>query len=316
MKIKQNKTNAFLVVISLLAMSLFASCDKDENSDTSDTKCLISNLNDTWEVACNEDTDSSSRQISFTYDADDRLSKWEWDDGDYILFEYNSNGKLVQIEELWDGQVDYLHFTWEGHTVTRQRYVGDEPGPSKVIIEFNSNDEIVRVDGYYKYDQEWVLEWYDMYTWQNGNVVKVEAYYIADWEKSKVVERREKPRKGIINKNHLFADKTVAGQNIESAGGDFVPELITTYTYDDKHNPFSLHQALGLWDLWSPLFQSKNNVVLWIETGTSEDNEDTWTATLQYEYNAQDYPGKLIIEAGDDECNWVETIEINYKNCD
>jgi len=121
--------------------------------------------------------------------------------------------------------------------VTRQSYVGDEPGSSKNRIELNSNNEIVRVDGYYK--------------------------------------------------------------------------------YDDKNNPFSMHKASGMWNSGSPLFQSKNNVVSWTEAETYTSGEDTWSATLQYEYNARDYPGKLIIEVdNDDECYSSETIEFNYKNCD
>jgi len=54
----------------------------------------------------------------------------------------------------------------------------------------NGNNEIVRVDGYYKYDGEWVLEWYDIFTWQNGNLVQIEEYSIieeqsvANWEKN------------------------------------------------------------------------------------------------------------------------------------
>lgn len=80
-----------------------------ETEDKSDPKCLISNMNDAWEVDCDGDKDSIIRQISFTYDSDDWLSKWGWDSGDYNLFEYNSNGKLIKIEELWEDEVNHLH---------------------------------------------------------------------------------------------------------------------------------------------------------------------------------------------------------------
>lgn len=306
-----------LAVISLLAISLFASCGKDDNSDPSDPKCLISGLTDTWEVVCDGFTESGSRQINFIYDSNDRLSKWEWDDGDYILFEYNSNGKLIKTEEHFEDEVYYQHFTWEGNKVTRQTYWGDEPNPSKIIIELNGNEEVVRVDGYYKYDEEWFLVWYDMYTWQNGNIVKVEEYYIDDGEKIAEIQSRKRSRKGMLSNPNLHEDENVAGQKLKSTGGDFVLENILTFTHDDKRNPFSLHQALGLWDLWSPLFQSKNNVVSWTQTEPLEGGEDTWFATIQYEYNVQDYPSILIIEAVvDNECQWVETITFNYKNCD
>jgi hypothetical protein len=71
MKLKKSKPNAMLAIILLAAISLFASCDKDETGDLPDQKCLISNMNDAWRVDCSGDKDSTIRQISFTYNADD-----------------------------------------------------------------------------------------------------------------------------------------------------------------------------------------------------------------------------------------------------
>lgn len=317
MQLKKIKTNSILVVISLLVISLFASCDKDDNGGSSDPKCLISTLNITWKEVCDGETDSDNGIISLTYDSNDRLSKWEWDDGEYLLFTYNSNGKLVKIEEHWDNDVDYLHFTWEGNKVTRQWYWGDEPSSSKRIIEFNSNDEIVRVDGYYKYDEEWVHTRYIIYNWQNGNLVKIEAYYRDDWKKSAEVERKGKNRKGTFTKERLREEEKVTELKLKSTSNDFVLKYTTTFTHDNKHNPFSMHQALGLLELGGDLFHSKNNVVSISEVENYEGEEYTWSETFQYEYNAQNYPSKLIIEEDEDEdCYWSEAIEFNYKNCD
>ncbi len=318
MKLKQKTTNFMLIVISLLAISLFASCDKDENGGTSDPICLISNLNIVWEEVCDGETWSDNEIIQFSYDSDDRLSKMEWDDGEYLLFFYNSSGKIVKIEERWDSdEVDYLHFTWDGNKVTRQWYWGDEPSSSKMIIEFNSNDEIVRVDSYYKYDEEWFHAYYGIFNWQNGNLVRIEAYWRDGWMKGAKFERREKFRKGILSKKNLPENNIGNEQKPKSTGNDFVLANTSTFTYDDKHNPFSLHQAIGLWELWSPLFLSKSNVVTWTEVETYNGEEHTWSETYQYEYNAQNHPSKLILEEGEEnDCYWSQTIEFNYKNCD
>lgn len=320
MKLEKIKTNSILVVISLLAISLFASCDKDDkddNDDSSQPKCQISTLNIAWEEFCEGETESGNEIISFSYDSNDRLSKWEWDDGEYLLFTYNSNGKLAKIEEHWDNDVDYLHFSWDGNKVTRQWYWGDEPSSSKRVIEFNNNDEIVRVDGYYKYVDEWVHSSYSIYTWQNSNLVKIEEYYNDDWKKSAEVDRKGKNRKGTFTKQRLREYENVVELKQINTSNDFVLGYTKTFTHDNKHNPFSIHQALGLWELGHFLFHSKNNVVSWFEVENYEGEEYTSSETFQYEYNAQNYPSKLIIEEDEDEdCNWSQIIEFNYKNCD
>ena len=314
MKLKKIDKKSILVVISLLAISLFTSCDKDDdNGESSDPKCLISTLNNIWEEVCDEETDSDSAIFSLSYDSNDRLSKWEYDDGEYLLFLYNSDGKLVKIEEHWDNQVGYLHFSWEGNKVTRQWYWDDEPTSSKSIIEFNSNDEIVRVDGYHKDDEKWVLKWYDIYTWQDRNLVKIENYYSNGWKKSAEVGRKGKYRKGMFFRERLRENENVTELKLKNSSNDFELRYTTTFTHDNKYNPFSLHKAIELLDL-GYLFHSKNNVV---EVENYKGEEYRWSETLQYEYNAQNYPSKLIIQEDEDEdCYGSETIEFNYKNCD
>ncbi|MBN1767710.1 MAG: hypothetical protein JW842_04295 [Prolixibacteraceae bacterium] len=317
MKQKQNKINAMLAIILLAAISLFASCNKDENENNFDPQCLISKMNDAWVEDCDGEKDSIIRQISFSYNADDLLSKWGWDSGDYNLFEY-SNGKLAKIEEHWNEEVNNLHFTWDGNKVTRQSYLGDEPGISKSIIELNSNNEIVRVDGYYKYSGEWVLDWYEIFTWQSGNIVKIEEYSLVEEqsEKSAKIERRDVSGIGILSNIHLPKQENVRNSLLKSTCSNYELVLTTTYTHDDKNNPFHMQQALGLWNPWSPLFQSKNNVVSWTKVESNNVEEEIWSATMQIEYNTQNFPGKIIIIVdNDDECYSEETIEFSYENC-
>lgn len=317
MKLKKTKTNSILLVISLLTILLIASCDKDDNGEPSDPKCLISSLNIAWYEVCDEETWSDNDTINLFYDSNDRLSKWEWFDGEYMLFIYNSNGKIETIEEHWGDEVYYLQFTWEGNKVTRHGYWGDEPSSSKIIIEFNNNDEIVRADSYYKYEDEWVLVRYNLYTWQNGNLVKIENYRRDDWKKSAEIECRVRTRKGIFSRKDLLDNKNVTKQKLKNTSNDFVLKYTSTFTHDNKHNPFSIHPALALWDFGNQLFHSKNNVTSWTEVETYNGEEHTWTETLTWEYNSYNYPKKLIFEEDeDDDCFGSETIEFNYNNCD
>jgi hypothetical protein len=313
MIMKYIKPGAVLAVMLLVLITLFTSCDKNDDGP----QCLLSTMNNEWVKDCDGDIESNSRQISFTYDSTNRLTKWAWSNGGYVLFEYNSSGKLVKAEELWEDELSYVYFTWDGNKVTRQMYWEEEPDISKSTIEFNSKGEVVRVEGFNNYEGDWILEWYETYTWKNGNLLKVELYSLElDFIQQRAgVERMNKPLNGMLRKSHRNDAKRVSASLYRSQGSDFVLTLTTTFTYDDKQNPLSIHPALSLWDVWSPLFKSKNNVVSWVELENHQGEDNTWSASLRYDYNNQEFPYKLTIEV-EDECHWTEIIEYKYTNCD
>ncbi len=273
--------------------------------------CLLSNLYMLWEDICEDKVWSGEDIINVYYDDNGRLSKWEWEHPEheeYWLFTYNSQGKIEVVEDYWDGKVGYYHFTWEDNKVTRQWSYDHEPSESKTTIEFSSNGEISRVEYYYFHNNEWILRRYITYSWLNGNLVKAEEYSDDSWKKSTSTERDKisiKPRHSIKN----LREKEVP---VLKSTNNIVLKSTWLLTYDDKDNPFSIHQALVLLDPDFYLFLSKNNVI----TAKRISGDKERTEINQWEYNPQNYPGKLILEGGDEDCYWTETIEFIYKNCD
>lgn len=240
--LSQNALSLFL----LGTLLLLSSCEKEESSAP---KHQIARIHDAWYSNCNGKIEADSSQLNLSYNVYDHLSVWAWGNEDYNLFTYNDNGKLEGVEEHWMGKVTRIQFSWEGNTVTRLSTTNDVPDSVKQVIECNSEQEIVRIDGYNRKDAAWIHAWYELYSWQNNNLTQIERFS-------------------------------------NTGNGSFELERTSTFTHENSFNPFRKHQALVLWDPTSPLCPSTNNVRTWT-TVTGLSLQDTvWHATFDYTYNA------------------------------
>ncbi|MDD4771821.1 MAG: hypothetical protein PHQ26_10145 [Bacteroidales bacterium] len=268
-----SKQTAWILFL-LPAFALFFSCEKEESSAP---EHQIARIHDAWYSNCNGTIEADSSQLNLSYNVYDHLSVWAWDNEDYNLFTYNDNGKLEGVEEHWMGKVTRIQFSWEGNTVTRLSTTNDVPDSVKQVIECNSEQEIVRIDGYNRKDAAWIHAWYELYSWQNNNLTQIERFS-------------------------------------NTGNGSFELERTSTFTHENSFNPFRKHQALVLWDPTSPLCPSKNNVRTWTTVAGLSLQDTVWHATFDYTYNAYNYPTQLTIEMVNDTCFSSETIDFTYLN--
>ncbi len=305
-----------LAVFFLLAIPLLPSCDKDE--DPPEPICLISSLNTSFEVICNGDTIAGDQVIHITYDEQDRPIRWDEGEGYYALFVYDNDGRLERTKEFFGEYEDHLVFTWDGQWVTKQWYwdEGNTPSSYKNRIQFNEDQQIVRVEGYRREEGQYILSWYDLHIWENGNIVRVEDYGPDDPDKN-ATDRRSLFTTGGFNKpwERQRDDAPLPQAPVSSKSTDFVLQGTTNFTYDNKRNPFSLHPAWHLWGLWEMHYHSKNNILSWV--WASQGDGEEWVMNQAYEYNAQNYPTQVVKNMFDfDGCDFMERIEIHYVNCD
>jgi hypothetical protein len=273
MNLKKFTTNS-LPAVMLIAVSLLASCDNDDYSAYKINECLVSS------ITVYEEENLSEYGYSFSYDSNYRLSRFNNTDGGYFLFTYNSNGKISKIEtHNVNNRVNYLQFTWEGNKVTSQWYWDNKPSNEKSVIEFNSNNEIFRVERYYKYSFGWNIYNYSIYSWENGNITKIESYskdYFPD--KEELVNKRNSIKVLFFRENHTD-DLYFAESTNKYSSNDFVNDFTSTFEYDDMLNPFSVHHALGLLEMWFAFFHSKSNIVLWEVTNNLTGDLFSWQVT-------------------------------------
>ena len=291
-----------LIVLALV------SCEKNDN----DTKCLIQSRTD-YELVFVDDygeTDSLESFYSFSYDANGKLNWLDmdhslFDDLDYILFFYDNNGKLKKTEEHYESFVSKTLFTYEDYKVTGEKwliYDNENPNPMDVkeVYKLNNLGEIVKINHYQKYNEEWRLLLYQDNVWQNGNLVKAETYYHSS-------KYKEDPEKFSTKSINPFTGKIIfeEKENIfdpQSINNNFVKIYTHEITYDDKNNPFfEPHYALGYTYLMGPLSNNTNNELSATMIIHSSDI-GPYRYTFSYEYNLFDYPtgSKVYLEKDND----------------
>ncbi len=286
----------------------FVSCEKNDN----DTKCLIQSRTD-YELVFVDDygeTDSLESFYSFSYDANGKLNWLDmdhslFDDLDYILFFYDNNGKLDKIEEHYDSYISKTLFTYEDYKVTGEKwliYDNENPNPMDVkeVYKLNNLGEIVKINHYQKYNEEWRLLLYQDNVWQNGNLVKSETYYHSSKYKQDPENFSTKPFYPFTGKFILKEKENIIDP--QSINNNFVKWLTHEITYDDKKNPFfEPHYALGYTYLMGPLSNNTNNelsVTMFIHSS----DIGPYRYTFSYEYNLFDYPtgSKVYLEKDND----------------
>jgi hypothetical protein len=296
------KTIFKIFMVSFLGLIVIGlgSCKKDKDGPDS---CLLSTIKVT-EVA---DGETYTENIQLLYDNDDKLQQFTGDDFTAKFF-YNSQGKLERIEMYDEGVMESLmEIGWSGNTATIS-YFWIEDGTLtssnfKEVYSFNEKNEVTKIESFAKWGGEtWIMYSYDNFSWLNGNVTKIEEYYL-DWgAKSSVAGLRS--HKGLFLRTPVKPDFALEEIFEKSEALDFVKEYTTTFTYDDKFNPFSPHEAFRLLTGWAS-FMSKNNVLTETELEHYDNTEEVSSYT--YEYNTRNFPLKMNMTSGNYTTQWEMT---------
>jgi hypothetical protein len=290
-------------------------------------ECRISNLDVAFELTCGDSLDSTVEKIDFGYDTDGRLIRWDWVDGDSTLFIYDDDGNLLMIEEYYSGSLEYLLLTRDDNRITLQWYFSengiDEPDNSKNIIEVGENNEITMVE-YYDIDgDQWIMSGYQQYTWNNGNLAKIDGYFNPSLKKSFLSANPGSFAKSFSRRESALHKRGFKELDTKDASKEF--DLVSTVSmvYDNKNNPFTASNIPAVYDLGSPFFNSLNNIISYNQTRKLDGKEYVTTVTYDWEYNDYKYPSLLILAEGETEgeeedviCSWRETMTFGYLNCD
>lgn len=301
---------------SILFFVFFLSSCQKNNEEASEEKCLISHWHWNYERVCDDNTYTDSGSDTFTYDDNGRLIIWQMDEEGDFVFSYDNDGRLSRITTGWGG---YLLLTREGNIVTAQLFEDGIPDNRKYVIELNSNNEIIRVDHYRNDNSEWGKVFYSLFTWQNGNVIRVEEYGLENGLKTQPTE----PKGLIVNMRsrgrfNLSSEKNQDTDSLKAASANFVLKYLFTFTYDNGNNPFAIHEPLRFFvaiegELGFGLFMSKNNTVSMKVSYVVSGNE--YEYSLAWQYNNNNYPVHLTLEEKGESCDYYNYIDFSYLNC-
>ena len=165
---------------TLLVVFLF-SCSKDNDEKNTNFRLSSYTLIEIDE-APPYGIDYDTTIYNLTYDAEGKLITIEDDYGFTTKFIYDNSGALEKIEEYSSVHLRYYYLlTWLGNQVTLQEWWSDSgtfvPWYEKEVYYFTGTDQIDKIETYQLDDNEqWILQHYKVYTWQNNNNIIIEAY--------------------------------------------------------------------------------------------------------------------------------------------
>jgi hypothetical protein len=320
----KNVSNSFIVmplsiILAVLTLNLtFYSCSKDDSeTEPTEEKCVLEKREFLYEEYCGDDYYEESHTTNFYYDADDRVTKFEFEDGEYYLFFYDSNGKIERIEEHDNGDYEYYKFTWEGNKAIVRWYWHNETEPYKEIIHFNDENNIVLSEGlfFFEDDDEWAIIEYSDYIWQNGNLIKMEKYIDEDFDEWKKTNGQNMNYVSDLFhiKKGRFSDLTQSPP--KNAIANFKLKSTNVYSYSDCKNPIRNLPLLLLYP--EDYFYLSNNLVS-SETFTfyRYNEEHTTIQEFTYECNDDNYPKIAYSIKEDGDCQKISTTNFKYNNCD
>lgn len=314
-----HKKNLFALGLILTGLVFFVACSDDENAteppNYSGDACMIDVLELEWVKECGDDTYFDQRKIQLHYDSNKNLIEWKWfvdhmDDfgNESALFYYNIESKIEQIIWKKESGTYTIDFSWEGNTLQRKTTF-EGLIKYKEIIELSSDDLIQRIDGYHIINEEEVHIWYSNYVWQNGNLMEINEYRVANDSKMPTVEL---PHKKLDIFYPLSRQITVIEKN-DTDKNNFALCYRLRFIYGNGHNPFRMQHALGFWNLWSPLFHSENNIVSLMEQSFCFTENQQWEQIYKWDYDENSCPEELFMLIDySDNCIWEESIEFFY----
>lgn len=210
------------------------------------------------------------------------------DHGQYYTYQYDKNGRIVKYA-LSHGQRGseqttlYTDYFYEGQKLIKtesfvflnERYIKSsfetyEYDDSQRVrkIHFQSLSEIdltTWLEGVQEYEYDAAGR---LVKAKSGDEASYDLYYYDD-------------RGNVIKKEYHNPGQVQDG-----------PVLYTTYTYDDKKNPFYLHD--GAWHFGLLGYFSPNNILSWENYSFESNGAAVARATYEYQYDKNDRPIVVI----------------------
>jgi hypothetical protein len=267
------KAYSFLPECLILAASVMfvSSCDKDSGEG----QCRLLKTQRSIQLVCPDGTTSETDLLTVSYDSDGKVVRLNFDNGSVDEFFYDSNGRIIMIEEDYLTEKFRLMLTWEGNQVTRQHYRLEggtyQPLPSKRIYFFNDQKKLLTIEHYYLSGGYWTKKRYDQYSWEGENFSKIEEF----WEISK------------------------------SDAIDYVKQVTTTFTWDNKPSPFGQNLAFALQNTELLFLFAKNNPQM--ATSTNHLNSQVEEITATYVYAENGYPEQMSFSMSNGNCTQNDT---------
>ncbi|MBA5791994.1 hypothetical protein H1R17_03695 [Flavobacterium sp. xlx-214] len=186
--------------------------------------------------------------------------------------------------------------------------------------------KIVESDGFeysFKYNDNQLVEVVEIdtststastttYTYkQNGNTITLNSVYEYNGSKNEDSETLTLDAKGNLIDDEYFTYSYDANGNITQMANKYGEKA--TFTYDAKNGVFK-NLNLPKW-VTSYIIDYKPNMVnnaVTIKFESEEDPEDNDSGTIKYDYNADGYPVKMIVDSVV-EGNFTQTIEYTKK---
>jgi hypothetical protein len=280
MKIKSFPLILAAVILPFMLL-LVSSCDKkDEPNDqkTLRIKQLINEFIEETPFSISSDT------LHFEYNDKNQLIAVRVDKYQQSYnFEYNPDGTISEAEYNADEEQSITtFFAWSGNKVTVTESLSTK---RKTVFEVNAEKEILREEYYFLDQEKWIMFYYTINNWHNGNLISTEAWRSTDYQNSKNPEKGRSPF--LFNSIWESFDNNAFEGN---AKADFFKHASQSHTYDDKINPFKDVPMFR----WSEghTFTSENNILSttsysYYLTGSIEDSS---IVKCSYSYNAENYP--------------------------
>lgn len=256
---------------SLLVLLFVTSCNKNEiESDVLEDNDFIKS-----EVLGNNIV---SR---YKYNSEDKIAEVE---GLYFYsrYSYDNENRLIKIETAADpllASSSYHPDRTELMTAKNSTISGYR------VFNYDENGRLIEIENYFKRSDGFVFTSKNSLDYLDGKILKVNLHN-NNGEITQFTEYEYDNRGNVSSENYYSYLFTESEQ----------PKLIqqTSFTYDDKNNPFRVFAELG-----NPgLYTNPNNI---IATSTIlyeivDGIDSTSESTISYEYNNMDYPVRVITE--------------------
>lgn len=285
----------FLFACAIIFSLLFIQCgEKESNSSDGTVLKTINGEENSWKIYYD---DQLVTRIDEIYDGELET---------YTLFKYDNDNRVIEAAELWydDDTSSLSLFYYSEDTITIVQSEGLLPGTTKVKV---TDDNLpVDITFYFDFGLGTYIN-HTMLTWTNGNIVRIDRDYDMDMD-----------FKLFLNKYRTNISGRIPGNNfINKINAMAEGESITTYTFDNKNNPLQsialqTFIVLNLGFDFNEAFCSKNNP-LTMETQYPDDDQNSFEATLSYEYNASDYPFSMTVDASDTYMGETDNYSVSWS---
>lgn len=253
------------VYLSLFLL-LFPTCKKDSVEPTDYPQCYL--IKDIYRSEGWDDYITY-----YEYNESGRLIHCYTDNANAYI-EYDNHDRIYEIKYLYENMMSKDLFIWEKGllTITYQEIEnGDWKNVFKYTYLLNDSDLPIKEQFHSFHNGEWVSDSYEIFTWNNGNIIKTERWRIN--------------KKSNIKRPYF--ERSFFGTDFYNSLLDTVYETCN-YIYDDKNN---VYKSLGKFSHLKFIGALKNNKIEW----TIMYGKQTTKYIQTIKYNEFGYPIELII---------------------